>query len=96
MPAPAGGSKVLLQDRPRLTRTCHRQPHLEVVTEGPRAQHLEESVMVDILPHIVQVIVLPPSSDTLLRVGCSVQFGHGMRRVDGVQEDRLELQKRGC
>ena len=30
--------------------------------------HLEESVMVDILSHIVQVVVLAPGTDAFLRV----------------------------
>ena len=41
---------------------------LEIVTEGPVAQHLEERVMVHVLADVVQVVVLPAGSHALLRV----------------------------
>ena len=41
---------------------------LEVVAEGPVAQHLEEGVVVDVLAHVVQVVVLPARAHALLRV----------------------------
>lgn len=66
-------------------------PHLEVVPKGPGPQHLEEGVVVDVFAHIVQVIVFASCTDTLLCVGGAGQPGHGVRRVDGVQEDGLEL-----
>lgn len=47
--------------------------------------------MVDVLPHVVQVVVLAAGADALLGVGGAAQPGHGVGRVDGVQEDGLEL-----
>jgi hypothetical protein len=41
---------------------------LEVVAERPIAQHLEESVVVGIFAHIIQIIVLATSTYTLLRI----------------------------
>ena len=34
----------------------------------PRAQHLEEGVVVDVLPDVVEVVVLAPGPDALLAV----------------------------
>ena len=39
---------------------------LEVVAEAPVAEHLEEGVVVEVLPHVVQVVVLPARTDALL------------------------------
>ena len=64
---------------------------LEVVTEGPVAQHLEEGVMVDILADVVQVVVLAAGSDTLLGVDGSLPLGHVAVGVHGAHEDGLEL-----
>lgn len=50
--------------------------------------------MVDIFPDVVQVVVLSSGTDAFLSVGRAPQLGHGMRRVDGVQEDRLELSEK--
>ncbi len=41
---------------------------LEVVAEGPVAQHFEERVVVGIVPDVVQVVVLAAGADALLRV----------------------------
>lgn len=49
--------------------------YLEVVTEGPVAQHLEERVVVHILADIVQIVVLATSADALLRVGHTRKLG---------------------
>lgn len=65
--------------------------YLKVVSEGPGAQHLKEGVVVHVLAHIIQVIVLAPSADALLCVSCTLESGHGVGRVNGVQENRLEL-----
>lgn len=65
--------------------------YLEIIPKGPGAQHLEEGVVVDILPHVVQVVVLAPSSDALLSVGGSAQLSERVRGVDGVEEDGFEL-----
>lgn len=67
--------------------------HLEVIPERPGAQHLEEGVMIDILAHVVQVVVLPPSPDAFLGIGSSPQLCHRVRRVNSVQEDGFELKK---
>jgi hypothetical protein len=39
--------------------------------------HLKKGMMVDILPHIVQVVVLAPGSNTLLRVHYPKKNGEG-------------------
>lgn len=65
--------------------------YLEIIPKGPGAQHLEEGVVVDILSHIIQVIVLAPSSDALLSVGGSAQFSKWVRGVNSVEEDGFEL-----
>jgi hypothetical protein len=39
--------------------------------------HLKKGMMVDILPHIVQVVVLAPGSNTLLRVHYPTKNGEG-------------------
>jgi hypothetical protein len=54
--------------------------------------HLKKGMMVDILPHIVQVVVLAPGSNTLLRVhyptmngeGSILKYGciYGMKRLN--------------
>lgn len=71
--------------------------YLEVIPKGPGPQHLEESVVVDIFSHVIQVIVLAPSSDALLSIGSSAQFSKRVRGVDSVEEDGFELrgQKKG-
>ena len=42
---------------------------LEVVAEGPVAEHLEEGVVVGVLADVVEVVVLAAGADALLRVG---------------------------
>lgn len=41
---------------------------LEIVPEGPVAQHLEERVVVHILADVVEVVVFPTGTHALLRV----------------------------
>lgn len=65
--------------------------YLEVISKGPRSQHLKEGVVVHVLAHVVQVIVFPTGADALLRVGGTPQPGHGVGWVNGVEEDGLEL-----
>lgn len=67
--------------------------YLKVISKRPRAQHLEEGVMIDILAHIVQVIVFAPSPDAFLGIGGSAQLCHGVRWVNCVQEDGFKLKK---
>ena len=59
---------------------------LEVVAKAPVAQHLEEGVMVGVMPHLLQVVVLTGDPQALLGV-------HGPRvgPLAGSQEDILEL-----
>ncbi len=59
---------------------------LEIVAERPVAEHLEERVVVGVLPDVVEVIVLPARPDALLRVRSPRK---GPR--SGAQEDILEL-----
>jgi hypothetical protein len=42
---------------------------LEVVAEGPVAEHLEERVVVGVEAHVFEVVVLAAGADALLRVG---------------------------
>ena len=63
----------------------------EVVSERPVAQHLEESVVVDILPDVVQVVVLAASADALLAVDDAAPFRHVRVGVDCANKHRLEL-----
>lgn len=69
--------------------------YLKVVPKRPGPQHLEEGVMVDIFTHIVQIVVFASCTDTFLGVGSTTQPGHGMRWIDGVEKDGLELGERG-
>lgn len=66
--------------------------YFKVVSEGPGAHHLKEGVVVHVLAQIIQVIVLAPSADALLCVSCTLESGHGVGRINGVQEDRFELE----
>jgi len=70
---------------------------LEVVAEGPVAQHLEEGVVVGVQAHVIEVVVLAAGADALLGVGRA-----GVERRDGsgplgdvglalAEEDRDEL-----
>lgn len=67
-----------------MDKNTRDSPYLEVVPEGPGAEHLEESVVVNVFPDVVQVIVFPSGADAFLSVGRTPQFRHGVRRVDGV------------
>lgn len=51
--------------------------------------------MVDIFTHIIQIVVFAACANALLRVGSTTQPGHGVGRVNGVEEDGLELGGRG-
>lgn len=64
---------------------------LEVVSEGPAAQHLEEGVVVGIPSHVVKIIVLATGTDALLRVGRPLKLGQRTRGIGLAQEDGLEL-----
>jgi hypothetical protein len=55
---------------------------LEVVTEGPVAEHLKERVVVRVLTDVVQVVVFTSGADTFLRVGSSLPLGHVTGRVN--------------
>lgn len=70
-------------------------PHLEVIPEGPVPQHLEEGVVVGVTAHVLQVIVLPPSTHAFLAVHHPPllrQLAAGMCRA---QENGLELESMG-
>mmetsp|Transcript_118021 Transcript_118021/g.252066 ORF Transcript_118021/g.252066 Transcript_118021/m.252066 type:complete len:694 (-) Transcript_118021:302-2383(-) len=64
---------------------------LEIVTERPISEHLEEGVVVDILAHVLEVVVFASGTDALLRVRCALQLRKGVRRVDLPNKDGLEL-----
>ena len=65
--------------------------HFEVIAEGPVAQHLEEGVVVDVLPDIVQIVMLPAGADAFLGVGGAGQGGHGVVGGHGPEEERFVL-----
>mmetsp|Transcript_15095 Transcript_15095/g.34703 ORF Transcript_15095/g.34703 Transcript_15095/m.34703 type:complete len:244 (+) Transcript_15095:2211-2942(+) len=64
---------------------------LEVGGEAPVAEHLEESVVVDVLPDVVKVVVLASRADALLGVACSLERCERTLGVNGAHEDGLEL-----
>mmetsp|Transcript_8482 Transcript_8482/g.19812 ORF Transcript_8482/g.19812 Transcript_8482/m.19812 type:complete len:233 (+) Transcript_8482:2545-3243(+) len=64
---------------------------LEVVAEGPVAEHLEEGVVVHVLANVVKVVVLAARADALLRVGRALELRHLGGRVGLAEEDGLEL-----
>lgn len=64
---------------------------LEVVAEGPVPKHLKEGVVVGVLPHIVEVVVLPPGADALLGVAGAAQLSQRRVRGSRAEEDRLVL-----
>ena len=59
---------------------------LEVVAEGPVAEHLEKGVVIGVLADIVEIVVLAAGADALLAVGRPVVFA-----FFSAEEDRLEL-----
>ena len=65
--------------------------HLEIIAEGPVAQHLEESVVIAVLADIVKVVVLATGANALLGVGGAFPGSHWVGLVDGAEEDGLEL-----
>jgi hypothetical protein len=57
---------------------CHgNRLLLEVIPEAPIPEHLKEGVMVHVLPHVVQVVVLPPGADAFLGIRRALQSAHG-------------------
>lgn len=76
----------------RKPRPCVGSPaHLEVVPEGPAAQHLEEGVVRPVAPHVLQVVVLPSGSHAALAVGHAAPQRHLAAGVHRAQEHRFEL-----
>ena len=61
---------------------------LEVVAEGPVAQHLEERVVVGVEADVFEVVVLTAGADALLGVGGAAG---GVRALRLAEEDRDEL-----
>ena len=61
---------------------------LEVVAEGPVAEHLEERVVVGVEPDVFEVVMLTAGTDALLGV-CRAAGGVGALRL--TEEDRHEL-----
>ena len=59
---------------------------LEVVAEGPVAQHFEEGVMPARSPDVVEIVVLAAGADAFLRVGNALPRG-----LLGAEEIGLEL-----
>ena len=61
---------------------------LEVVAEGPVAQHLEERVVVGVQADVFEVVMLTARADALLGVGSPAR---GVRALRLAEEDRDEL-----
>ena len=59
---------------------------LEVIAEGPVAEHLEEGVVIGVVADVVEVVVLSAGADALLRVDDAAVLG----RL-GAEEVGLEL-----
>lgn len=70
-------------------------PHLEVIPEGPVPQHLEEGVVVGVTAHVLQVVVLPPSTHTFLAVHHSPLLRQLAAGICRAQENGLELESTG-
>ncbi len=83
------GVQSVRRQAPPLHEELPRPPDglgLEVVAEAPVAQHLEEGVVVRVVPHLLQVVVLAGDPQALLRVD-----GPGVRPLAGPQKDVFEL-----
>lgn len=88
-------AQINLFFRPAAAGRAASPPHLEVVPEGPVAQHLEEGVMAAVPAHVLQVVVLAPGAHTLLAVHhppVPRQLAAGVRRA---QENGLKLRDNG-
>jgi hypothetical protein len=68
--------------------------YFEIVSKGPIAKHLKECVMVNILPHVIQIIVLSSSSYALLGISGSDKVSQIAVWVCRSQKYRLELKAR--
>ena len=64
---------------------------LKKVSERPVAQHLEKGVVICVLPHVIQIVMLPSGSYALLRVDGSSEFSHVAGRIYRSLEDWFEL-----
>ena len=67
--------------------------YLKEVTKRPISKHFEERVMVCVFANVIEVIVFPSSSDTLLRVDSTLEFGHFTTWLNCALEYGLELQE---
>mmetsp|Transcript_7113 Transcript_7113/g.14857 ORF Transcript_7113/g.14857 Transcript_7113/m.14857 type:complete len:207 (+) Transcript_7113:2295-2915(+) len=63
----------------------------EVVSEGPVPKHLKESMMINILSDIVQIIVLSTCTNAFLRINRPLQSGHRQRGIASSQKQGLVL-----
>jgi hypothetical protein len=86
-----GGKEALRRDAPDLGEQLPAPGErvlLEVVSEGPVAQHLEHRVVVGVEADVLEVVVLAAGADAFLRVGHA-------RRIPGrlllTKKDRDEL-----
>ena len=73
---------------PAWLRKC---AYLKEVSKAPVAEHLKEGVMVSVFADIIQVIVLAPGTDALLRIDNSCQLSKVTAWINCALEDRLEL-----
>jgi hypothetical protein len=63
----------------------------KIITKTPTSQHFKKRMMVRIPPHIVQIIMLPPRPDALLRIHGSFPPSHGRGGGHLTQKYRFEL-----
>ena len=69
----------------------HDRLALEVVAEGPRAEHLKERVVVGVTAHVLKVVVLAAGTNAHLRVRGTRQAAEVGAGVSGSEEQALEL-----
>ncbi len=69
---------------------------LEVVAEGPVAEHLEHGVMVGIVPHLVEVVVFPRNTQTLLCVGHTRIFRRAVAQKNILELVHARIGKHQC
>jgi len=75
---------------------------LEVVPKRPVAEHLEVGVVVHVFAHVVQVVVLAPCPDALLRVDRRFhpvpeeEGGGDIRTPRNVQQQNIIIAQKQC
>src|SRR5438067_13431331 len=55
---------------------------LEIITETPVAQHLEEGVVISVESDVFKVVMFPSSADAFLRIGHTRRLPRGLRLTE--------------